>query len=134
MTVYPGPHNARSVVRDLRGLAQAAAAIAQTLALCAMSPSGGVKLTNADVSSQPTCNGFHVCPPPVWQAQVAVLRLERALAGRLICLHQHSDYPHVPHACPAFKQPCPDTEGPAGSARGFFRASALSLGEVNVTR
>ena len=44
MTLYPEPHNARAVVRDSCGRRLPAHAIAQTLSLSVMSPSGGVKL------------------------------------------------------------------------------------------
>ena len=159
MTVYPGPHNARPVVRDSDEHAMLVNAIAQTLASSAMSPSGGVKLTSADASSHSTWNrsdsvdseGCHAQFAPSFSkgeltvpqaalttagchAQFAVLRLERALAGRLICLHQHREYP------PRAESPARPSNNLAQTpkvrrapARGSFRGPALFVEEVDLT-
>jgi len=93
MTLYPEPHNARAVVRDSCGRGLPADAIAQTLSLSVMSPSGGVKTTNAEAASHRNWNGYDPLNCNGCHAQVAVLRFERVVAGPslAVCMPQAPD-------------------------------------------
>jgi hypothetical protein len=114
--------------------------------LCVMSPSGGVKLTNAALQCDSTCSGCHVHPPSLWRAQVAVLRLERAqalfhrascgplfgppgpatVAIRFVGLDQHREYPHTLDASPGLHTTLPRPRRP-GECRlvGYQRFEPL---------